>query len=483
MKRLNEKGNALFLTILTIVLVSVLGISLLNVTANSNKTTVNERYDQSIYYIAEAGLNLEKATLYSAITTAYNKTLEELRKKSTQELSTFNFTTTFESFLCSTTPSYCSTHEKEYDHFQKQYNKQPLAKTRILKSCSPTPEMNCTFTIESDGYYNEQPSKSRQVTQSITVTSSGYLTPPNGDDNSNSNPPNPSGNTPPLEGVVALVQGNIKVNGNSDIYGNIASNTNDHSIKDKKLEKNLHGQVITIEKPIDLHAYLPPFPNTNFSQLSLPNDISKISSSDIYVNKLKGSVTIDVGNQNRTLYINELDLDKGVINVIGSGSLNIIVNSEIKIDGTIVRADNNPNKLNIYYQGTKTLEINGSSNNKKNSNIGGSLHILKSKIDFDGGDVVGNIYYHGTEQLNINGNGTTHANYIVAPNAFVQTNGNADFYGIILADSMQINGNHDINFSASMAVPLPNPNPNPNPTTPPNYSQDPIIIESPINEN
>ena len=60
----NERGHALFLALLAIVFVSVVGIGLLTVSANSNKITVYERQNQALYYIAEAGINHSKSLLY-----------------------------------------------------------------------------------------------------------------------------------------------------------------------------------------------------------------------------------------------------------------------------------------------------------------------------------------------------------------------------------------------------------------------------------
>ncbi|WP_016991988.1 pilus assembly PilX N-terminal domain-containing protein [Lysinibacillus boronitolerans] len=53
----NENGYAFLLVFFTIILISVLGLSILKVSSNTLKTSDHERDDQSVYYIAEAGLN------------------------------------------------------------------------------------------------------------------------------------------------------------------------------------------------------------------------------------------------------------------------------------------------------------------------------------------------------------------------------------------------------------------------------------------
>lgn len=63
----NHQGYALFLTILVLMLASVIGISLLTITSNTNKTTIHERENQALFYIAEAGVNLEKSNVLKVL--------------------------------------------------------------------------------------------------------------------------------------------------------------------------------------------------------------------------------------------------------------------------------------------------------------------------------------------------------------------------------------------------------------------------------
>jgi len=203
---------------------------------------------------------------------------------------------------------------------------------------------------------------------------------------------------------------------------------------------------------------------------------------DEYKKKLKAlydekskTFVFDVGNNNLTFYFGTLDLSNFNIEIKGSGSVNIIVDKKVKLERKIKRTDNNPQKLNIYYQGTEVFESND------NTFICSSLHIWESKVDFKGAEIIGNVYYHGTTLLEVHYNSYNYASAIIAPKAKVQTHGNAKFTGVILAKELEINGNHELRPSDAMLVPVV-PYPNPNPSTSITIDDRPKISESDVEE-
>ena len=467
MNYMNEKGNSLLITILIVVLISIIGLSLLTKTANSNKITVSERYDQSIYYIAEAGLNLEKTKLVSILNKAYAATVTKLEKTPVANIPSFNFTTVFTDELCHLASNYCTASPTEYRNFTKQFNKQPIASTSVIKTCTNTKEMNCSFKIIAKGYLQEEQTKTRDLVQTITITSEKI----NVDDlvdevtEQTNNPPGNAGNSLPIQNAVAISGGKVKISGNAEIKGNIASNTNKFELSGNYKHTGIFPTVTT---PINLANYLPPFISHAFPPKNQGTKLSQLSLKDVYIESLKGSQTIDVGTENRTLYISDLVLNKGTITIKGTGTLTIIINENVDLKGSIVRTDGDATKLNIFYQGNKKIKT------EPETTITGSIHVLKGDLDVAGGSISGNYYYHGTEKLNINGNGNSEANYFVAPYAEVQANGSAIFKGVILAKEIQINGNNTLIYAANTLVPLPNPNPTP---TPPTTPTQPIIID------
>jgi Tfp pilus assembly protein PilX len=487
MNDLNENGNSLLITLLVIVFVSILGVSLLTQTANSNKITVSERYDQSLYYIAEAGLNMEKANLVQALNTAYAATLDQLQNTPVANYPTFNFTSTFNQYLCHQSPIYCTISSKVYNKFNKQFNKQPSVTTTVQQSCLPTREMDCTFTITAKGYLQEEPNKTRDLVQSLTITSEriNLDIETGGSSEEITNTPNtPSINPLPIQNAVVISGGLISIHGNADIVGDLASNTN-RITKSGSAHSHV-GQNVHVSTPIQLADYLPPFVAAPSPFPSLSNNLNLLHQQNIYVNKLVGPKVLNIGSENRTLYVNELDLDDNII-INGSGTLTVIILGEADLKGKMTRSDNDATKLNIYYQGTKDFKT-VSNPSSKATVISGSIHVQKSELSIKGGTILGNIYYHGTKPIEINGNGDNNANYLIAPYAKVQSSGNADFTGVILAKEMEINGNHDLIYRPNTLVPLPNPNPTPTPTSPTTPTQpvqlerEPLFIESDIEE-
>ncbi len=80
----NERGYSLIIVILALAVTSIIGMSLYTITINAHKITSNEHADQSVYYIAEAGLVETKAQLNLTnnnpkIISAIDETKEEFK--------------------------------------------------------------------------------------------------------------------------------------------------------------------------------------------------------------------------------------------------------------------------------------------------------------------------------------------------------------------------------------------------------------------
>ncbi|NNU75973.1 PilX N-terminal domain-containing pilus assembly protein [Clostridium estertheticum] len=69
-----HKGSALLVVLLVMVVVSLLGMTLLTVTASNFKMTGKERDNQAVYYIAEAGCNYKVNDIKTKIMDIYNST-------------------------------------------------------------------------------------------------------------------------------------------------------------------------------------------------------------------------------------------------------------------------------------------------------------------------------------------------------------------------------------------------------------------------
>ncbi|HWI47507.1 MAG TPA: pilus assembly PilX N-terminal domain-containing protein, partial [Rummeliibacillus sp.] len=67
----NENGYTLIIVIMTLVVISVLGLGLMGTTASTLKQTDSERIDQATYYIAESGIIQKRDELNQVVENAY----------------------------------------------------------------------------------------------------------------------------------------------------------------------------------------------------------------------------------------------------------------------------------------------------------------------------------------------------------------------------------------------------------------------------
>ncbi len=480
MRYLNNQGHALLLTILTIVLISVMGLSLLTITANSKKTTVNERFDQSTYYIAEAGINLEKAKLTELIEKINDQTTQHLNSLDFESQQVFDFDAYFNRSLCSPNPTSntCINNAHTYNHFQKQFSEQPIAKTVVTGGCSSGSTASCTFDIRSEGYFENSPSKKRVLTQKLNIA----LNKPTiiGGGTPGTPEANPSTPTLPFDNVTVFTTGPIHAGGNATILGAIGTTSGRENIT---LGKNMNeGQIQNVDqfKDIDLNQYLPPFPKDNSTTAQAVDSIPNPLTEDIYLKNLdlgNKDLTINLNGNDVTLYVDSLE-SKNHANLIvqGTGKLNIFIKNTFDFNGEI-----NPNgvvsNVNIFYNGTTDVALANA-----HSKIFGSMYIKNAGFSSNGALIYGNIYSAGAQTLNITGNSSTTAQYIIAPNAKVEPGGGGVIKGAIIAKELGGNGNYTIEYPGQGNFPIPLPVPPPSGTPAVYQPADNLLIESTMGE-
>lgn len=69
----SEKGYTLVVVLMVLVVMTVLGISIIGLSINNSKMTKGEQNDQSVFYIAESGVNYALARI-SGIATKSSET-------------------------------------------------------------------------------------------------------------------------------------------------------------------------------------------------------------------------------------------------------------------------------------------------------------------------------------------------------------------------------------------------------------------------
>ncbi|QDQ01888.1 hypothetical protein FOH38_16120 [Lysinibacillus fusiformis] len=197
----------------------------------------------------------------------------------------------------------------------------------------------------------------------------------------------------------------------------------------------------------------PPFMNVASSSLleipdialswNTPNTISLTDNSYIKNVSLVGNrtLTIDVGDEDRTLVIDNLNGDGGHIEVKGTGKLNILVRNNLKILEFLSSNERSPFDTTIYYEGSNDLNITKTIQSNlytKNSNV--SIH------NAGGGGMQGNIIVGGSHKLNVTGNTTFGNNnehvVILVPNSSLNFQGSSQIFGTIVGNKVDAVGSN-----------------------------------------
>ncbi|MCM3723145.1 hypothetical protein MKX73_08355 [Solibacillus sp. FSL W7-1436] len=494
MKYLNTKGNTLLLTILTIVLLSVIALGLFTITTNSNKTTVNERFDQSIYYIAEAGINLEKVKISKTLKTIHSTTISQMNALTYEEqqriLTVYDsFDSYYNSIIKS---SFCTEYNKEiqkqkcsyinndiyyentYDKFSQQFKEQPVAKTTIKGICkSVAKTISCEFTINSKGFLVNAPSKKRTLEQTILVDLNAP--PPVGGGNGNGG--NPSPPSLQIKDMTVVTSSNITLTRGAIIYGDVASG----GIVKLDEGASITGNIAVTPISVNLNDYLPPFPSIDFNNVTnlvLPNtEVIKDNSNktdiikdgnflatnwmtdkyelnlnkDTYFKSFKvrenNTITLNIGNKDINLYIDKLDITQGHIKIIGSGKLNIFVKDSIDIKGSF-NNNGKPGQVNFYYQGTSAVTFSNETS------LFGSFYTKTTDLTLTGGAALKGNIYSGGGNISISGGVPTNGQYIIAPHAKINLTQGGNITGTVLAKTIYADGGVSINYGDSI-IPIP----------------------------
>ena len=144
----NEKGYALLVTIVAIVLLTILGVGIVSVSSKSITTSTSERSGQSLYYLAEAGINYKEAILVEEINKIY---LEEKNNASNLTNSSDKFNTAFNTKLSALLLKENNT-ELNNSNFTSTFNGNPNVKIKITTNGSVR-----SFTLTSEASLEGQP--------------------------------------------------------------------------------------------------------------------------------------------------------------------------------------------------------------------------------------------------------------------------------------------------------------------------------------
>ncbi len=434
---------ALAIVLMVLTVFSVLGISLLSTTINNANLSSIERDTQSAYYIAEAGANYKLNEIRNAVLDAYQSPtgveLDELLEP------------------------------VELNTFEEVFGEQPIVQVRVETiNDMDNPQV---YRVISEGVIGD---RSRTVETSFMLTAQE------------------SGSSIEIPDVALFTQGAINLKGGSTIDGDVSTNSNNVNTKG--------GAGITgdITRNLNKTYEIPPFPeipnyNTpenlrleknahNQYYVILNGDLridNKISDGytltlddNVSFNKIKvknNTLNIDVGDFDRSIVVNTLDVQKGHINILGTGKLTIYVRNEMNmVSSSRINKNGSIEQLNIYLQGEKTIRLNSSQE------IYGSLIAEKANIHINGGAGFKGHIITGGSSIKMNGGSWGNPTLFYAPNADFELSGGATVNGSIVAKSFDGSGGSIVTYKPITNLPIEAPNDSP--------SLDEILTIGPIKE-
>ena len=224
--------------------------------------------------------------------------------------------------------------------------------------------------------------------------------------------------------------------------------------------------------PVELE--LPEFPDPPATPISL-GDISinggprqdmtiDLNSGNAYTPSISvgsnRSLTIIVGNKDRTLRVGNFDMHQGHLNIIqeGEGRLQLYVDDYFNIGGSSSLNNNSnpggnersPLNLLIAYGGSSEFNVGGAQP------INGNIYIKDADLEITGsGNIDGNIITGG-ERVNITGAGGNNSRVVYAPNAHVTMTGSGSVNGSVVSKSFEGRGSFDVVYTTEFGDTLPN---------------------------
>lgn len=421
----NEQGVSFILVLILIVTMSVLAVGVIGVTATNVKMSSGERDHQSVYYIAEAGINMRLDEIKSELNDA-----------------------TFSDFDGTDEP-----HPYGDDDFETNMGEQPTATVEVVDV-----DENGIYTIQSIGeignrkriieaqfeiiFPEDDPPPQFYFPNNTSVHSNGKIT---------------LSGSATINGSVSTSGPNsgITTSGSAHITGNIIENYQPdfpplpHEVIDGSSELypfNFPSYPAPADKktgPRNHDVVLNGDIRINDSQANgyIFNLDQNYSIGEIIINSNRNLI-IDVGESNKEIVVDHLNLINGHIKIQGEGSLTIYVNNEITL-GSSSSINNNGeiDQLNIYFKGSE-LSLEGGQV------IYGSFYGKETNLNFTrGAGFRGHIITGGTSVL-MNGGFVGSSNNLLyyAPNANVTIENGAHLRGSIIVNELVMSGGTSITY-------------------------------------
>lgn len=465
--RKEEKGSGLVLTLMVLLVLSVLGIAIGTLTIGSYRLSDATRDDTSAYYVAEAGAVAAYDQIQREVLDAYNKNATE------------------SAFYNQVSTILTSKNGQSSAKFDQQLGNKPSA-TILTKKVDAQ-----NYTIYSTG---EIAGKERTVTKPLTVKWVEK---------------NTGGGLPAVPANAALLtQRNINILGSGKIEGDIHTNSKAlESIKipggDKLKDSTLYypsgvdgenlikrawdgeglQKKIAREKDIDFGMYQELLDQMRTTKYN-PNDFKKLPDKTIEKNQnekynvqdngnlflnnylldtykldIQDNISFDkmeVGQDktlnidpmggNHTILINHLLIMGGSLNIVGEGTITLVVNDKVSFNNPAkINMSGTTNQLTLIYTGS-LRDFNDI--NKMNGNvvaIGNYSPIIIKNSTING------LFLTDSKEVSLVGNNKDRSSnmMLIAPSkdAAVSMLGSSSINGTVIANTFNLSGDANLTYA------------------------------------
>ncbi|WP_058307235.1 pilus assembly PilX N-terminal domain-containing protein [Gracilibacillus massiliensis] len=471
---MNQKGIALVMVMMVLVILSLLGITILTVSAGHLSQTTKDRTFQSSYYIAEAGTNITAMEIQTAVESLYRTANNE---------ATF-FQQLEEEII-----------KEDYvidNVFSEQYQATPKAIVSVYKTSDANPR---SYRIESIGSVNNS---NRTVTTNLFVKWQ-QGTSINLPDNlvaytglfssTNCNVPQArfvggallEGNY----GTACVAPGAVEISGGATLDGDALyiPLAGDEAILNKAanydkeippfVKKDDLLDADAIQKIFDNYPSIPTYtvpedetvgdqynshPVVDNGNVNITNyqangytlqldrnrsfrDITLTGNRDLY---------IDTNGEDREITVENLNMNNGHIHLIGDGSLSIYINGAITFgSGSTINRDGSVNKLDLFLAGNnKQFSLAGSQK------VNGHLFAEDADVTLTASGGFDGSIISGGNRVELSG-GTYNETFILAPFADLYGTAGAKLNGTVISDTLNLSGGTYFSFQEISTDDLP----------------------------
>lgn len=498
----NDRGYTLVVVLMVLVVMAVLGTSIIGLSLNNYKMTKGEQDDQSVFYIAESGVNYTLARINEIATTT------------APQFTKVNDTTKFFQAVSEKVRLAGIEGDTESQQFEDLYGEIPeILKVEIIRNIN---DDISKYEIRSTGKIGK---KERTVSQVISLN---YETlpstdPDQGGDSGDGNVGTGTSTSLPTikvpDGTAVFVNGNINMP-NGTIIGSVGTNMKDKNSISLDGGASITGNIFVpngsesgaLKKPDWMNTTVPvgmvnpgmmklpefpEYPTYSMPSNKLVGNKNVILDGGIYVNsgtkdytlnvtenmylttikiENNNSLKIDVGDHDRIIVVDDINVLQGKIEVVGTGKLTIMVKDKIYVKGSIGN-NGKPELVGIFLRKSTTNKPKDIVFSNE-TQIYGSFYAEDANVTMtSGAGIIGNILTGG-KKVSLSGGVKADPTLILAPNAAVNVSGGGNISGAIYADSFTADGGAKVTFKQ--------PNINSVPIGPGTKEPDPVVPDNTI---